>query len=108
MKLRHVIFKVRPATEHPMYWDWQCGFLCIWLFGSSVDDAAEHARAILEELPYEIVEGRVSVRDCEPETGGNAMFKPGEQQARQVGLAIILHACAPGVDEGAFETMEPP
>lgn len=57
-----------------MYWDLQFGFLSIWLFGSSDEDAIERAEKILEQLPFEIAgESGPSVRDCQPETGSNAV-----------------------------------
>jgi hypothetical protein len=108
LKLLHLTFKVRPAAEHPLFWDWQFGFLSIWLFGSSDEDAIERAERVLEQLPYERVGDSVSVRNRESETSGVAEFQRLEKLARQVGLALLLMSVATGAEEHDFETMDPP
>jgi hypothetical protein len=108
MKLLQLTFKVRPAVHHPMFYEWQFGFLSIWLFGSSDEDARKRAEKVLEQLPYERVGEGISVRDRESKTGGSAEFRRFEKEALEVGLALRLASLATGVDEGDFETMELP
>lgn len=103
-----VTIKVRPSPEHATYYEWQFGFLNVWVFAESAEAAAEAAGAIVDHLPYERVGESASVRD----TLGGIPTLPGAEScaanAKALGIALSLISCATGVDEGDFETMECP
>lgn len=103
--LYRVAAKVRPLPWHPRYYDWQFGFLRIWLFANSVEDAVERARLISDELPYERAgdEYCVETTDEAPETEDASA----QERARAIGLAIRLFCVETGADEAVFESMPP-
>jgi hypothetical protein len=108
MNLRRITMKVRPAVDHPTFWDWQAGFLNMWLFSESDDDAVERADTILSQLPYESVEeGAISVLDCDA-LEHKPEWRSHENAARQLGFSLFLSEIATGTDEGNFETMDAP
>jgi hypothetical protein len=114
MKLYQVCLKVRPSKDHPKFFEAKFGYLSIFLFGESPDDAAERAVTITEQLPYERVNNqetwqeswRVSVSLAGGSKGPE--FREIEQRARDVGIGVCLHYCVMGVDEGNFEDIDPP
>ncbi len=97
-----VTMKVRPLPWHPKFYEWQFGYLEVWLFsGSNGGDVAKRARKIVvENLPYELVGDEVAIRENASSLEG---VPSGEAAAMAVGLGIFL-ACVPtGTDEGDFE-----
>jgi hypothetical protein len=108
MTLRRLTIKVRPAVQHPTYWDWQAGYLDVWLFCESDGDGVERAETIIAQLPYERAEqGAITVRDCDgkerlPEWAAR------ESAAREIGLAVFLSRIATGGNERDFETADAP
>lgn len=105
MELFRVALKVRPLPQHPLYWDVQFGHLLIWLHAKSPVDAADRARVIVNQLPYERVGTALAVhRD---RLSLKPQFQICEQEAETVGLALYLIACSTGVDEDGFEESDP-
>ncbi|MFZ1219413.1 MAG: hypothetical protein WAO00_08970 [Chthoniobacterales bacterium] len=114
--LYRVNVKVRALPGHPLYWDCQCGILCIWLFANSPGDAAERVAAIVAVLPYERVGDEVSVctgeenaaeenraRDGGPSEETRKQCRLREQLARESGMSMLLIAVAVGGDDTGFE-----
>ncbi len=103
-----IVMKVRPAVQHPLFFETQYGRLCVWLFASSDDDAADRAIAIVERLPYELVgDGATVYRDSNnndaalpPEVRPN--IERCRQQLREAGLSVFWFAAPVGADEGMF------
>ncbi len=98
-----VTMKVRPLPWHPRFYEWQFGYLEVWLFSKSndADEAKNSAAAIVENLPYEVVGDEVAIRENATSLEGTPS---GEACARDVGLGIFL-ACRPtGSDEEDFES----
>lgn len=102
-KLWGVIAKVRPKPEHPSYYEWQHGFLVIVLHGKNPESACTGARAVLEQLPYEVVGVTVAVRRAEGLTDTCADAVAGGQQ---LGLGLSLIAFPTGSDEAEFEAVD--
>lgn len=93
---------------------WQFGFLQVWLFAHSVDDASRKAAAIVDALPYERKEdvGMKIALDSSliaPAAGSDAelVLVDARATARQVGIAVRLLACPPGANESRFDAMPP-
>ncbi len=108
IKLRRITTKVRPAVNHPTYWTWQAGFLDMWLFSDSDEDAVSRAETILSQLFYESVEeGAVSIRECD-QSEPNPEWLSRENAARQLGFSLFLTSIATGGEERDFETMDAP
>jgi hypothetical protein len=103
--LYRVAAKVRPLPWHPKYYDWQFGFLRIWLFANSVEDAVDRARKISDELPYERIGDEFGVGTTE-KTAETEDGSP-QESARATGLAIRLLGVETGADESAFESIPP-
>ena len=100
--------KVRPAVEHPFFWDAQFGYLQVWLFAESPSGAGSRASRIVEQLPYEIAGSRVAVYLIE-NPSEKPEFQRGELEARSTGLALFFAAVATGgEDEEEFEREDPP
>lgn len=103
-KLHRVSAKVRPLPWHPKYYDWQFGFISIWLFANSIDDSSDRALRILDLLPYERVGDDLGVETGFPQTEeSRAMQDRAQEKAEQIGFAIRLIAVETGADEIAFE-----
>ncbi len=101
MQLYRVAFKVRPAAQHPKYWEIQFGFLLLYLWAESAEQAGDSAATIVGVLPYEVVGRNVEVihitgPDKKPELERCA------QEARSIGFCMSLVACQTGTDEGDF------
>jgi len=105
MELYRVDLKVRPDKRHPMFWDVEFGYLCLWLFGESPEDAGERAALIVEQLPYERTDDRVTIH--EDTLGARNQFEKQYSTARSVGLALLLVGCATGADHQAFDASPP-
>ena len=103
LKLWGIIAKVRPKPDHPSYYEWQHGFLVIVLHSKNPESACTGARAILEQLPYELVGARVAVRHAEGLTDTCADAVAGGQQ---LGFGLSLIAFATGSDEAEFEAVD--
>jgi hypothetical protein len=93
-----------------MFYDWQFGFLNIWLFAESDDDAADRAVKILEQLPYERSEVDVpTFRDWDDDSKHPMEWRRHASIARQIGLALRLDSLATGAgNEEEFDTSETP
>jgi hypothetical protein len=98
-----VIAKVRPKPDHPFYYEWQHGFLVIVLPGKNPESACMVARAIVQQLPYDLVGARVAVRHAEGLAAKCAGAVAGGQQ---LGLGLWLIAFATGSDEEEFEAVD--
>lgn len=101
MKLFRVTFRVRPAVDHPIYWDWQFGLLSIWLFAASDDEAGERALQIINQLPYEIVGDwykSLPADSAPPYSEAEKVFAAANP-ALQTGLALFVLGGPTGVDE---------
>ena len=98
--------KVAPAAWHPKFYDWEHGFLSLWLFADSPDDASTKAETIIAPLPYERVNDEFAIESGFPNTEESlAMHGRAQEQANQMGLAIRLFAIATGFgDEKEFES----
>lgn len=97
-----VIAKVRPTREHPLYYDWQHGFLVIVLYSNKPDSACAIAKSIIEQLPYELVGAEVAVLDAERLADRCAGAIASGQQ---LGLGLLLVAFATGSNAAEFEAM---
>lgn len=106
-ELFKVDFKIRPTVNHPLFFDMQFGFLAVWIFAESVEDANERATAIVEQLPYEIAGQKARVYEI-PSTGPSepAHWVLAAEQARKIGLVLQLASVATGADEDEFEHKE--
>lgn len=96
----------------------QFGFLLVWLFANSPDDAAERAMNIIAELPYELIGDKFAVETRKPSgapAGDTLSTQQGpsqetreqmalrEELALESGLALMLIVVATGADETGFE-----
>ena len=105
MQLYRVSVKVRPTKHHPLFWDFQFGFLQVWLYGESPEAAAHHAWNVVSELPYELPSTEIAIYPAiQPE---RAEWEIHRQRAMELGIALALCSCSTGTSEGDFETMEP-
>lgn len=102
MELFRSTIRVRPSVAHPLYYDWQFGYLSIWLFGESSDDASERAEQILEQLPYETVGEWSKCQAANAVAPESEKVAAAEKEAAQMGLALHLDCFATGLDEGSF------
>jgi hypothetical protein len=118
-QLYRVGFKVRPTPGHPKYWEWAFGFLGIFLHADSPEEAARRATALVDILPldqenegeafrilpYERVGDEIQIEtDFDTTEEVLAWQDHGPRQAGEIGLALRLHACVTGTDEGNFES----
>ena len=102
-------FKVRPLPWHPQFSEWQFGFLHVLLFGESGADAAEKARNIVGNLPYELndddgieiirVDAGLMLPVSEDRRG---VALAAIETARALGLGFYLVGVEPGADESQF------
>ena len=60
-QLYPLIFKVRPSSEHPEYYQVQFGYLFTWVAEHFRDSAADAARTIVGLLPFELITEQVRV-----------------------------------------------
>lgn len=105
-KLYRVTAKVRPLPWHPKFYDWQFGFLMLWLFANSLDDAAARAMSIMRTtLPYEQVGDDVKVETDFQRESWRSMDRDAPRDAEETGLAVRSIGCVTGADETGFETL---
>jgi hypothetical protein len=107
MELRRVTMNVRPAVDHPLYYEWGAGFLDMWIFSSSDEDVIERAEAILSHLPYERVGSDCSIRDC-VEPSATAEWRACEASARKIGFSMFLSSIEPGLEGDDFDEIAAP
>jgi hypothetical protein len=100
-----VIAKVRPKPQHPSYYEWQHGLLVLVLRAPNPEHAAETARTIVEELPYELITDQFAVHSP---MDFSAACGVAVKQGRELGLGLVLHVVPTGADEEEFEAMELP
>lgn len=99
--LRRVSIKVRPAPFHPQYWEWDGGYLSLFIYGFSDQDAVERALKILAQLPYEMVESGVA----ELFTGQpSPLFDQDFQRATEIGFAMRVDVMGTGAAGDEFES----
>jgi hypothetical protein len=98
-----VICKVRPKSEHPRYFEWQHGLLIVVLYAENWESAGEKGGAIVDELPYELVDTKADVRHASALPSSSAAAV---RQAKEVGLGLHLYCLPTGDDEKAFEAMD--
>ena len=67
-ELYRVSTKVTPAAWHPKFYDWEHGFLRLWLFANSPDDASDKAASIIAVLPYERLNDEFAIESGFPDT----------------------------------------
>jgi hypothetical protein len=105
-ELYRVSTKVVPAAWHPKFYDWEHGFLSLWFFAGSLNDASYKAETIIAVLPYERVGDEFAIESGFPQTEESlAMHGRAQEQAQQTGLAIRLFAVATGCgNEKKFES----
>ncbi|MCX6907492.1 MAG: hypothetical protein NTY01_05560 [Verrucomicrobia bacterium] len=96
MKLFRVCLDVRLLAWHPLYHEAQCGLLNVWLFAPSPERAAEAARRIVKELPYEL---RAPLDQVTDTPSALPEYQQCERAARQMGVALFLAALRAGVPE---------
>jgi len=105
MKLHCVRFKVRPSQHHPAFFDAQCGYLYLWIFADSEQDCADRGKAIVKQLPYELMAKDcgvdVDTSDADEET--RLIFQSGESAAKRDGLAMRISWLSVGMDEDYFK-----
>lgn len=103
-ELYRVSAKVLPATWHPKFYEWQFGFLSLWLFATSAEDAGEKAVVIIGALPFERVDDEFAIESHFPRTEESlAMHGRAQEQAEQTDFALRLFACETGADQAEFE-----
>jgi hypothetical protein len=98
-KIWRVKLKVKPSPQHPLYFEWEDGWLNVWLLDESFESAAHRATDILEHLPYEIIGDTVGVSADEmpgPEKADEMRIC--EHQAKRLGFAMYLWAVDPFKD----------
>jgi len=61
MKLYQVCLKVRTRPWHPEYHHLGCGYLILWIFAGSHEDAVERAVSVGEGLPFEVIGEKANV-----------------------------------------------
>lgn len=114
--LCRVTFRVRPLPGNPRYWDCQFGFLLVWLYSNSPEDANARADKILDELPYErigtdaLVVRAIDNEGFAPRTDSLVAQSPSDvaeetrvQLAKESGLSLLLLGVNTGADEAEFE-----
>lgn len=103
MHLYRIDFPIRPAVQHPQYYEIAFGRLLIWIFAESPEAAGDRASAILDQLTiYEPVGSKAQVTRIERASPEPELQRCAEQ-ARSSGIAAFLLACEPGADEEDFE-----
>jgi len=113
-QIYQVVYKVRPTPEHPKFYDWQFGWLVIWIFAKGPEHAEEKASKIFDQLPYEIVVTadfgqRIAVHKAlTPPLGCEAQFEAAKNVALSAGIGFCLLTVPTGSDEGWFELQNPP
>ena len=110
VNLFQLTLKVRPSTGHPLLHEWDHGFLSVWLFADSDDDAVDRAFTIVDQLPYELAKDDVaSVREWTNDSTFPQEWHPHAAIARGTGLALRLDCIAAGQgDTVAFDQLETP
>ena len=92
--------KVRPQPHHPRYWEWQFGFVYLWLHAIGEGEVKERAFGILERLHYQVIKPEEAAI-LEP--SGPQLFLDMIDQANKIGFAMQLVVCATGTEEIEFE-----
>lgn len=97
-----VIVRVRPATTHAYYWDVEHGYLHVWLFAATADEAASKAAGVLEALPFERVGtlGKIE-RHTLPLPHE---LKRHEEDLQAVGISFLFVGIRTGADDDGFST----
>ena len=93
MELYRIVLKVRPAVAHPLYWEWQFGFLLVWLMAESPYDAGRRASDIVALLPYEVIgsdESAPALVTQIQQPSARQDFCICEDRARQLGVAFLV------------------
>lgn len=108
LKLLKVSFGVRPTPSHPFYYEWQFGFLTVFLYDVDVQNAEQRAYRIVSQLPcYELTEfkdGFCKLHVWEKEGPVSdpkrlAKYKSAEQNAQHLGIAFFLDYMETGTTE---------
>jgi hypothetical protein len=100
-----VIFSIRPAPWHPMFFEWQFGRLYMWLFASSDDDAKERAEVIVDQLPYELAGTWCKSLPADDPILQEPQMIPIAREARHTGLALSVAYMPTGTDEEEFNAL---
>ena len=86
-----VSIPVELMPEHPRYFDLEGGYLEIWIFADDSRDAALHAAAIVDELPYRILdESRMVVCENGSRSCAQTEFQKHANVAYDLGLSMML------------------
>lgn len=110
MDLYRVAIKASPAVEHPLFWEWKTGYLCMWLYAQSREEAEERADKIIAQLPYEPTGEKHCELASEPRPltwkfpVATELEEWGKRRAEEVGLGLLLH-CMPLESESFPETI---
>lgn len=106
MKMWAVIFGVRPRPAHPRYWELESGFLKLFLFAESRDDAAKRAHEIVRNLPYDVSPGVVAGAASEPAAVCDELDLACIENAKWTGLALRICGNPVGEGDPAWGCME--
>jgi hypothetical protein len=103
MKLWIVRFNVRPKAEHPLFFDWQFGFLFVYVLDESENAAGNRALSIVLELPYELpaeedlfedgkfkCASRILTESFAPASGLKLGHDAAKESADKLGIGLFL------------------
>ena len=100
LKLFRVVVPVRPATTHPIYYDWEFGLLTVFITDTAPESAVDRTTRIIQALPYELA-GPVDAL-VQHAKDPDQIVKPVVRQALGLGIALQLDAAGIGVQKGDF------
>lgn len=99
---------VKPTPFHPLYYEWQWGWLLIWIYGADFESARNNAARIAAALPYEFTEVNANGWRIRP-MGELKQLPPGhkcfgmpevmENWAKNIGFSMMLDSASTGTDE---------
>jgi hypothetical protein len=87
-------FKVVLKESHPKFFELEYGLLHVWVCAESPEAALERSKAIVEQLPYEILgsNARVSWGPLPITEKMDEIFAAKAAEAKTLGMAIFLCA----------------
>jgi len=96
------IVKVEPTPDHPRYFEYQFGWLCIWITARSIAEAESRGMHLVLDLPYRALKpqdelsGIWLAKDFQCPNVFALIFAAGHLQAEMCGVGIALLATETG------------
>lgn len=89
-RLFRVVVNVGPIESCQLSSPGEPAVLALWLFANSFEDAATRARAIISQLPFQMLDDEVTAFEANESPRERPDFLQHESIARRAGFSFIL------------------